>query len=68
MRVLNRRFDRRFGERHFRVRLSDFDVGLMRALHEEHHLGYKQLSGKFNAPVSTVRDICRYHTRAFDGR
>lgn len=59
----NRRTDRRVGERHFRARLSDADVQLVRALHEEHGLGYKALSKKFDQPRITIRDICAYRRR-----
>ena len=55
--------DRRVGERHHRARLTDHDVELVRTLHEEHGLGYKSLARKFDAPVSTVRDVCKYLRR-----
>ena len=56
--------DRRVGERHPKARLSDQDVEMIRVLHEEHGLGYGQLAEKFEAPRSTVRDVCKYLTRA----
>lgn len=59
----NRRTDRRVGEKHWRVRVPDADVQLMRTLHQEHGLGYTALSRKFDQPRSTVRDICKYYTR-----
>lgn len=61
--LYNRRTDRRIGERHWRARLPDSDVQLVRALHQEHGLGYLALSKKFDAPVRTIRDICNYQRR-----
>ena len=52
----------RIGESHPRARLSDEDVRLVRALHQE-GLGYRQIAGKFEAGVSTIRDICTHRTR-----
>lgn len=59
----NRRTDRRLGERHFRAKLSDADVQLVRTLHQEHGLGYTTLSRKFDQPRGTIRNICKYYTR-----
>jgi hypothetical protein len=53
----------RIGESHPRARLSDHDVTLIRTLHEEHHLGYATLAAKFEAPKSTIRNVCTYRTR-----
>lgn len=53
----------RIGESHPRAKLSDHDVRLIRELHEQHGLGYKRLGEKFEAPRSTIADICCYRTR-----
>jgi hypothetical protein len=62
-RYYNRRTDGRIGQRHWRARLSDGDVQLVRTLHQEHGLGYTALSRKFDQPRATIRDICKYWTR-----
>ena len=62
--IYNHRTDGRIGERHHRARLTDQDVRLLRALHEEWGIGYLALSRKFDAPVRTVRDVCGYRRRA----
>lgn len=52
----------RIGESHPRARLSNDDVRLVRALHDE-GLGYKRIADKFESGVSTIRDICTLRTR-----
>ena len=52
----------RCGESHPRAKLSDDDVRLVRALHDE-GLGYKRIAEKFETSPSTVRDICKLFTR-----
>ncbi len=52
----------RIGESHPRARLSDDDVRLVRALHEE-GLGYRRIAVKFEVGISTIRDICTHRTR-----
>lgn len=64
IKLYNRRTDKRIGERHFRARLPDADIPLVRELHTEHGLGYKALSKKFDTPVRTIRDICNYQRRS----
>lgn len=54
----------RRGEQHPRAKLTDHDVALIRTLHECHELGYGTLAAKFEVPKSTVRDVCKYHTRS----
>lgn len=54
----------RVGECHGRAVLSDEDIPLIRELHEPpNNLGYGTLAKKFDAPKSTIRDICKYITR-----
>lgn len=52
----------RCGESHPRAKLTNADVDLVRALHDE-GLGYKRIAEKFEAPKSTIRDICKCLTR-----
>jgi uncharacterized protein YjcR len=52
----------RRGEAHPRARLSDDDVRLVRELKAE-GLGYKRIAGKFDSSPSTIRDVCKHHTR-----
>lgn len=53
----------RIGESHPRARLSDDDVSLMRELHEQHDVSYRELGEKFDTPYRSVRDICQYRRR-----
>jgi hypothetical protein len=39
---------------------------MIRTLHEEHALGYGTLAKKWEAPESTIRDICTYRTRTYE--
>lgn len=62
-RVIDRRRDKRIGERHFAAKMTDEDVRLARELHEQHRLGYGTLAQKFDVAKSTMSDICRYRRR-----
>jgi hypothetical protein len=54
----------RVGESHPRVRLTDWEVELIRILHEEDSLGYRRLAAIFEVSKRTIRDICHYRRRA----
>ena len=51
----------RVGETHHRAKLTDEDVDLIRELHEDYGLSYRELAVKFEVSKSTIRDIvvCR---------
>jgi hypothetical protein len=51
------------GERHYRARLTDAEVELMRSVYESGGIGYRKLAQKFECGQSTVRDIVKYRTR-----
>ncbi len=59
----------RGGENHPNAKLTDKQIDLMRALHEEHpigspeHIGYRRLAQLFECSKNTVRDICKYKCR-----
>lgn len=52
----------RRGQNHPKATCSDHEVELIRRMHEC-GWGYKKLAAKFEMPVSTIRDICKYLTR-----
>jgi ribosome-binding protein aMBF1 (putative translation factor) len=52
----------RRGQNHPKATCSDHEVDLIRRMHEC-GWGYKKLAQKFEMPVSTIRDICKYRTR-----
>lgn len=54
----------RVGETHHRAKLTDIEVDKIRDLHEDDGLGYRTLARMFDVSKSTIRDICRYDTRA----
>ena len=54
---------KRVGEDHGRARLTNHEVELIRALHAA-GMGYKQLAGKFEVGVRTIRDIVHLRKRA----
>jgi hypothetical protein len=56
----------RIGESHPRVRLTDWEVELIRLLHEdqEQPVGYRRLAAIFEVSKRTIRDICAYRRRA----
>lgn len=54
----------RCGESHPRARLSDGDIERIRALHDQHGLGYARLAGIYRLSVSGVRSIVLRRTRA----
>ena len=51
---------RRIGDSHHNAKLKTHEVDLIRELHEEHGLGYRRLSEKFEVSRSTIRDVCLY--------
>lgn len=53
----------RVGEHHQRARLTDRDIALIRALHEE-GMTYAQLAEKFDVNKYHIGKICRYEQRA----
>lgn len=55
---------RRVGESHKDARLSDHEIEVLREMHEVHGFGYRRLARIFELAVATVRDICKYRTRA----
>lgn len=61
---------RRIGQDHPAAAISDHDVELMRAMHEEfpvghpEHMGYRKLMVKFGLSKTQVRRICSYQHRA----
>ena len=46
-----------------RAKASDEDVRMIRHLHEEYGIGYRELAKKFELHVSTIRGFCRYERR-----
>jgi len=52
----------RIGESHPRARLSNEDVRLVRALHDE-GIGYKRIGEKFETSPKTIESICTGRTR-----
>ena len=56
---------RNVGERHPKARLSDHEVELMRALHDEDPVrwGFRALGRKFEVRWETARSICTGRTR-----
>lgn len=53
----------RRGESHYKVKLSDDDVRLMRELREHYGFSYAKIGEKFECSMWTVRDIVNYATR-----
>lgn len=51
------------GERHYKSKLSDDDVRLMRELYEDHKVKPKQLAEKFDVSYHTVTGIIYYRSR-----
>lgn len=60
---------RRIGEDNGRSKLTEHEVELMRALHEEfevgdaRHFGYRRLAAKFGCTKTLARKICNYLLR-----
>jgi len=52
------------GEDHHNAKLSDSDVHLIRELHEEYGLSFREIAEKFEVAWETVRDIVNYKRRA----
>lgn len=52
------------GQNHYRARVPDADVAMIRELHEKHGLGYKTLAKKFEVPVRTIANWCTYLNRS----
>lgn len=53
----------RVGEDHPNALLTDWEVELVRRLHEEDGLSYAVLAEKFGVSKSSVADICQYRRR-----
>jgi predicted transcriptional regulator len=51
------------GEGHYRARLSDAEVELMRSLWDEGLYSYRTLAEKFEVPKGYVRDIVKFRRR-----
>lgn len=54
---------RRVGESHPKAILTDNDVEMIRALHEEHGLTCLEIAEKFETSKHTIKEICMYRTR-----
>lgn len=54
----------RIGEGHHCAVLTDSEVDLMREMHENDGLSYKELAEKFEVSKWCVGKICRYERRA----
>lgn len=52
----------RIGEDHPNAKLTDYEVELMRRLHEQ-GMSYKTLAKKFGVSKGAVAKICRYERR-----
>lgn len=57
-------FGRVIGEDHPGAKLTDFEVELIRTLHERDRLSLRVLAAKFEVSKSSVAMICRYSRRA----
>lgn len=61
-------YHRVMGDSHHKAKLSDQEVDLIRALHEDLGLGYKRIAMVMswfdNVSVQTVASICQYRRRA----
>lgn len=53
----------RVGEDHQNARLTDYEVELMREMHEKEKVGYKRLARMFELNKRTVVKICKYQVR-----
>ena len=53
----------RTGESHPKAKLTDRDVDLMRALHEDHFISIPECARKFEISYFTAYDILKYKTR-----
>ena len=51
------------GEKHYRARLTDAEVELIRQVYESGGIGYRKLAKKFDCSQWTIRDIVQYRTR-----
>lgn len=54
----------RIGESHQAAKVSDADVDLIRAMHEEDGLSYRDLAQAFGLSKSCIAHICQYRKRA----
>ena len=55
---------RLIGQHHPKAKLTDNDVEVIRELHDEGGIGYKQIAEKFEVSKSCIAAICTYRTRA----
>lgn len=53
----------RVGEDHHNARLTDYEVELMRIMHEQEGVGYRRLAKMFELSKRTVVRICKYEIR-----
>jgi hypothetical protein len=53
----------RVGEDHQNARLTDYEVELLRVMHEQEGVGYKRLARMFELNKRTVVRICKYEVR-----
>lgn len=53
----------RFGEDHPQAKLTNYEIELVRRLHEEDGKGYGWLARKFELSKGAVAKICRYERR-----
>ena len=53
----------RRGETHQNADLTDWEVELMRRMHEDEGIGYRRLSKLFETPRSTVQRLCTSRNR-----
>ncbi|WP_199105721.1 hypothetical protein [Aquitalea palustris] len=54
---------RNFGQDHWKAKLTDHEVELMRLLHERDGIGYRRLATMFDVSRDYVVRICKYRTR-----
>lgn len=52
------------GEHHPKAKLSDEEVELIRAIHEEGFLGYKAIARAFGVSKGFVRNVVKFRRRA----
>jgi DNA invertase Pin-like site-specific DNA recombinase len=53
----------RVGEDHQNARLTDYEVELLRTMHEHEGVGYRRLAKMFELSKRTVVRICKYQIR-----
>lgn len=60
---MTRRKPSKAGEGHYRARLTDAEVELMRSMWEDGLYSYKTLAEKFEVPKGYVRDVVKFRRR-----